>query len=665
MIRRSDITVFPDGITPEPGVYVTVKNSAGALVTLYDDVGAVLGNPVLSDANGAFFYNVATPGTYIEEYRLSPTALPRRTAAVGIGIETFVRLTPEMYGAVGRPWAADDGPAFAAMCAVLNAVGRGMIDLLPGRTYPVGSQTYGGSTPFGTYRYAPNTPYTIEINGCTGPVVINGNGARIQCAAGKRYGTFNSDTTPASPTLPFNDTSYAAAPYFYMIFAHNCSGGLHIRDLELDGNISNAIIGGGFGDAGRQIGNAGFLLQNNTGGALIDNVYAHGHGTDGGIGDGPGALSANENVRLVNCSFVNNARQGFSLVGGCGWVFQSCRFNGTGRNLGATMTYSPPGAGFDLEAEGGKWVVRTAFHDCEFSDNIGPGLLADSSTNTRDAEFHNCKFVGTTDWSVWPNRPNLRFYDCWIVGAMANVYADNNDQTETTQFHRCRLSDDVTMSPTGTTFNSGVATFISNGGADGILFNECRWKKTQSGYDTTTGSQGNLATLVGMRLHNCTIENTTTASFIVYGIYSGERTYIKNGNAMPSPEAAALFLFEAGPSLDSFLYENSNPGFGITLARHNASIDRATGKKIFTGSATYDPPSLAAAAKTTIQTMTVTGVALGDKVDEVSFSINLAGARIAAWVSAANTVSFYFINENGANPLDLASGTVRVKVSQA
>lgn len=80
-----------------------------------------------------------------------------------------------------------------------------------------------------------------------------------------------------------------------------------------------------------------------------------------------------------------------------------------------------------------------------------------------------------------------------------------------------------------------------------------------------------------------------------------------------------------------------------------------------TGTATYDPGSLAAGAKTSIQTMTVTGAALGDLV-QASFSISLAGARLAAWVSSSNTVSYYFVNENGTDPLDLASGTVSVRV---
>jgi len=80
------------------------------------------------------------------------------------------------------------------------------------------------------------------------------------------------------------------------------------------------------------------------------------------------------------------------------------------------------------------------------------------------------------------------------------------------------------------------------------------------------------------------------------------------------------------------------------------------------GSATYNPPSLAAGVSDTIQTMTLNGVGLGDYVVGISFTQDLAGAQIIAWVSAPNTVSYYVVNTNGANPLDLASGTLKIRV---
>jgi parallel beta-helix repeat protein len=77
------------------------------------------------------------------------------------------------------------------------------------------------------------------------------------------------------------------------------------------------------------------------------------------------------------------------------------------------------------------------------------------------------------------------------------------------------------------------------------------------------------------------------------------------------------------------------------------------------GSATYNPGNLADGDGTTT-TVTVTGAALGDYAS-ASFSLDLQGITLTAWVSATDTVSVRFQNEsNGA--LDLASGTLRAKV---
>jgi hypothetical protein len=80
------------------------------------------------------------------------------------------------------------------------------------------------------------------------------------------------------------------------------------------------------------------------------------------------------------------------------------------------------------------------------------------------------------------------------------------------------------------------------------------------------------------------------------------------------------------------------------------------------GTATYDPPSLATGASGAIQTLTVSGARLGDPVEDVSFSADQAGVVFHAWVSAADTVSYFAQNLAGANPTNLPSGTLRVKV---
>lgn len=87
MIRRADITVLNDGTTPEPNVYITVKDALGAVATIYDDNGNVQANPFQSGLTGAFSYNIPfdAAGIYNEEFRLSLSDTPRKI--VGLDLE--------------------------------------------------------------------------------------------------------------------------------------------------------------------------------------------------------------------------------------------------------------------------------------------------------------------------------------------------------------------------------------------------------------------------------------------------------------------------------------------------------------------------------------------------------------------------------------------------
>lgn len=75
---------------------------------------------------------------------------------------------------------------------------------------------------------------------------------------------------------------------------------------------------------------------------------------------------------------------------------------------------------------------------------------------------------------------------------------------------------------------------------------------------------------------------------------------------------------------------------------------------------TWDPPSLAAGATMTTP-VTVTGAALGDRV-ECSFSLDLQRVTLHPYVSAANTVTIAVHNTN-ISTVDLGSGSLRVWVT--
>jgi hypothetical protein len=628
------MATFTDVVIDDHGAAVV-----GANVIVRDTTGATVATT--SSGLGGLVTFSATTGLYTLDVTIGSR---RKVQQVAVDDNTV--FTPEMFGATGDG-ATNDTIAFQRLAAVVTAANGGVIELTHGATYLVGRQMLTVPAP----ATGPDTAYTyvpqpiLELIGISGDIIIRGNGAKMKAISGYRYGTFDPAGSGAvyNPSLPYFGTGIAAG-YKWMVKIDSCSGNVSIENLELDGNVTNVTLGGQWGDSGRQLPGSGLGLYDNTGRIIVNGVYSHDHPLDGGIGSGPGIRGTPENVTFNQCRWDRNGRNNFSLVGGVGWVFNSNFFTRSGRDI---PVVSAPFAGIDLESEGGRYVDKTSFYDCTFGYNGGPGLLADQGGNTQNITCQSCRFIGSQTWSMWVSRPGARMLDCEIVGAMVGM-CHSSDPTQALQCHRCTITDDVTRSTEGTVYTPNGLLIDTGQGFENVLFDSCNFIKTKAG--TSTNGDYN-----GLLIHNCSLTETGTGGFSLYGKYSGGRTVLTlpNGGAVPT---GADGHTDAGNALDPFILN------GVT---YPANIDQATGKKVYFGQVTYDPPSLAIGAKTTIQTMTVTGVALADKIAEASFSVNLAGAALRAWVSAADTVSFYIVNENGANPLDLASGTVRVKAVQA
>lgn len=101
---------------------------------------------------------------------------------------------------------------------------------------------------------------------------------------------------------------------------------------------------------------------------------------------------------------------------------------------------------------------------------------------------------------------------------------------------------------------------------------------------------------------------------------------------------------------------------GITGVRFSRNNTQSTNGVYFT--AAYNPPSLAINAAGAIQTLAVPGAALGDAVTFVSASIDTAGVVFPAWISAADTLSYFAFNSGGANPTDLAALNLYFQVTK-
>jgi len=409
--------------------------------------------------------------------------------------------TPEMFGARGDG-RTNDSAAMARLSEAVSANGGGTV-VFRRATYLVGAQSASGPR---ERNYAFEPARLLEFTGCRRPLVIRGSGARIRCADGLRYGVFDERGNPMRRPMPYLGPGIAT-PYRYMIRIADCTGPIEIADLELDGNVGGLRIGGQYGDTGWQIPATGLALVNNRGAELVRNVHTHHHGQDGLLIDGVEQPAAR---RLADVRAEHNGRQGCSLVGGRGYAFERCRFSHTGR----AGLASAPGAGVDIEAEGGKRNRDHSFTDCAFVDNVGSGLVADSGPS-EGATFRGCTFVGTTNWSAWPNKPRFQFHDCRFVGALVRAYGDA-DPARAAQFHGCTFSDDRRLSPNGRVYpgENPDAPIADLSDARNVLFDRCRFL-------ATTGA---LPWSVGAIYADCVMEQSSNKPSYPRGRFVGRNT---------------------------------------------------------------------------------------------------------------------------------------------
>ncbi|MFM5907616.1 MAG: right-handed parallel beta-helix repeat-containing protein [Novosphingobium sp.] len=377
--------------------------------------------------------------------------------------------TPEQFGAKGDGF-SNDTRAFARLSAAVAARGGGRI-VLRKTTYIVGLQGASGGAR-SDFSFQPEP--ILKFDGLTSGLTIIGNGARLKCAGNLRFGTFDRGGRKTSNPMPFLRRGELATPYIAMIAIERCRGAIELRDIELDGNAAGLTIGGQYGDVGWQIPAMGLLLRDNPGNETVIGLHSHHHALDGvqidGLdGDRPGAPECRfENVR---CEY--NGRQGVSLVGGRRYLFRNCKFNHTGR--GPLM--SAPAAGFDIEAEGGKKVRQLRFETCEFANNGGAGMVADSG-DSADVSFTSCTFIGTTNWAAWPNKPRFRFQGCRFVGSICNAYGSDRADLAV-QFRDCTFRDVAGTAGYPRIYGSQPSLPIADlSSSENVLFERCQFQLT-------------------------------------------------------------------------------------------------------------------------------------------------------------------------------------------
>ncbi|MBI4025580.1 MAG: right-handed parallel beta-helix repeat-containing protein [Verrucomicrobia bacterium] len=322
---------------------------------------------------------------------------------------------------------SNDTAAFQQAAEQIEGAGGGVLSI-PKGIYMVGLQTHED----GEFPYDKAQPiFSVKnVNGLS----IEGHGATIRIAPGLRYGSFDKETgKPINPTMPFTDPD--CRNHIGSMFDIQGSVNVLIRDLDLDGNLAQHILGGEFGDRGRQLTANGILLYNNSN-VTVANVHTHHHALDGIIIGWTGLKESDPPTphTLVQVTSEYNGRQGLSWVGGRGLTVRHCKFNHNGR--GGINT--PPAAGLDIEAE--ESVGRDGlFEDCEFVNNTGCGMVVDTG-DAGYTRFVRCTFWGTTAWSTWVTKPGIKFEGCSFHGSTVWGYGSTNAALAT-RYENCRFED--------------------------------------------------------------------------------------------------------------------------------------------------------------------------------------------------------------------------------
>lgn len=410
------------------------------------------------------------------------------------------RFDASWYGATPDARAETNNAAFRAASAAVSR-GGGVLFVRPGR-YFVGEQRLTGTRGHGAaYATAP----VIQIDAARGPVTLSGRGVTLKCASGLRYGQFDPVSGRASDTANL-DPDFRALPYPYMIDVRNCAHPVRVEGFELDGSLSDHLLGGNWGDHGRQIQATGIYSFSNTGGVDIVDVWSHHHALDGVTVEhaGVGWDSPPYPVRLERVRCEYNGRQGLSWVGGSSLVALRCQFSHTGRG----GVRSSPSAGVDMEPE--RAVCRRGrFVECQFVDNAGAGFLAGGGEGG-DVLFERCLFVANSYYALWPKLPSIQFVDCRIVGTLTNPYS-SEDPALATRFVRCRFENE--RGADGAARFSGLLADIG-GGATNVLFDRCKFEAT-----VTNGALPWSPT--DTRYHECTFTQRGSATSYTRGLFSG------------------------------------------------------------------------------------------------------------------------------------------------
>jgi hypothetical protein len=335
-------------------------------------------------------------------------------------IATMQEFNAGAYGLHPSNTGLQNCKALQALAAAVKAADGGKV-IFPSGVYTVGAQIFAGATGKG---YAYKYEKMFEISGLTKPLFIEFQGVKFQFADGLRYGSFDPVTgNPINPALPYYNQD-STAQTGRVIYCDGCAMVYKSGAVEIDGRDTTRILGGNWGDKGRQLIEYGIQIVRSNILAMSGAYYLHNLCLDGlYVGNNVGDNCSNDISGVIS---VYNGRQGLSLAGGSNFTFTSCTFGLTG--FGACNT--APAAGVDVEPEINPLRGAT-FNRCNILRAKGAALVAENF-NTQGLRFNDCLIENDVNVSIYCNVSNTKFSRCTIRGVCQPVHPGTHSGQENT-----------------------------------------------------------------------------------------------------------------------------------------------------------------------------------------------------------------------------------------
>lgn len=304
--------------------------------------------------------------------------------------------------------------ALQRLSSAVKKKGGGLIIIPPGR-YTVGIQhrnTPAEYDPDNTRAYGVEN--ILDLRGLNKDVVIFSVGAEFVLADGLRFGAFDPETgdpRPYSPTS--NDLSTRADTGFIFNIVESPLCNIRIIGGKFDGNMSNLILGGQWGDVGRQCDGYGIRVRNYKS-LYIESVTIDKMPLDGlYTGDGwfanqfkrpkPTILNA---VKIKGCG-----RDNWSITG-------NGLYHAIGCDISEASTYeinSNPSSGVNIETEAGR-VYQVIFDNCAIYNNMDANILT-TSKSVEGVKANNCLIYHDDDYLLTTKANGV-----WMRGSIVDLY---------------------------------------------------------------------------------------------------------------------------------------------------------------------------------------------------------------------------------------------------